>query len=118
MSRRRVRVAAIAALLVAWHGLLLSLPHTHHGERCKIDVARCSATQPGSSAFHLHGVVRELPHALCLACLVASTVAALGPCDHMLGSSVRAALRLDAPYRYEQGAPVPLPRLRAPPTPH
>lgn len=115
MPRQRIRLAAVAALLVAWHGVLLSLPHTHHGDRLEIDVARCSATQPGSSVFHFHGVVRELPHAFCLACLVASTIAALGPADRVPGSSATAALRLDAPYPYEARALTLLPRLRAPP---
>jgi hypothetical protein len=109
-------MSAAAVLLVAWHGLLLSLPHEHHGERLQIDVARCSATAPTSSEVHLHRAVRELPRTFCLACLVASTLAALESSQVHLETSVAPAPTLEPVREHHTGGVTRLPQWRAPPS--
>ncbi len=68
---------AAAVLLVAWHGVLLSLPHTHRADPGVPAMANvCVVAHPGSHRFHVHPEGRQLPPHGCLACLVRSTVAA------------------------------------------
>ena len=77
MRRRPLSLLTAAVFLVAWHGVILSLPHTHTGEP---NVPRfdghCSVAYPGSHQFHIHPEGQQLPPHFCLACLVRSTVAA------------------------------------------
>jgi hypothetical protein len=116
MSRRRIGVSLVAALLVAWHGALLSLPHVDHGERVKIDVARCSATAADTPEFHLHAVVRELPRSRCLACLVASTFAVVHANSPSPVVLAVVTPRVAGVRWHPAGSPLHLPQLRAPPT--
>jgi len=77
MRGRRLSSLAIAAtLLVAWHGLLIRLPHTHLDDQVPRYEGTCSAARPGSHAFHLHRTPVQLAPHQCLACLVSSTSAA------------------------------------------
>jgi hypothetical protein len=116
MHRSRTRMAVLAAFLVAWHGMLLSLPHVHTGERLQTDVARCTAATPGSAEFHFHGVLWEFPHHLCLACLVASTFATLASAWMPPGQPAAVPAPRIAARWPGSGCPVVLPQLRAPPS--
>ncbi len=62
----------VATVLVAWHGILLSLPHTHHDNDVPRYAAVCEATRAGSSVVHLHPAPGLIPPHGCLACLVSS----------------------------------------------
>ena len=116
MRRRRFSLLVAAAFLVTWHGVILSLPHTHTAEP---DVPRfdgyCSVAYPGSHQFHIHPEGHQLPPHFCLACLVRSTTATAG------GWAISISLT-SAPDTVATiwGRPAPgtwrrLPRKRAPP---
>ncbi|NOZ95759.1 MAG: hypothetical protein GXP47_13625 [Acidobacteria bacterium] len=70
--RRIAGLVNIAAVLVAWHGVLLSLPHTHGDRNVPRYAEVCTATHPGSMAVHLHPAPELIPPHGCLACLVSS----------------------------------------------
>jgi hypothetical protein len=116
MRRKQVRLwVVLATVLVAWHGLLIRLPHTDLDNQVPRYEGTCSVAHPGSHAFHFHPTPAQLGPHQCIACLVSSTTAA--PCG---GSSVPTpqgvtASALSAP----TGMPVVkrayLPDLRAPP---
>jgi hypothetical protein len=73
-SAVRVTVLLAAAILLAWHGLLLSTPHNHADHAVPQEELACSASHPSSHTNHLHGSGRLLASHLCLACLAGSTV--------------------------------------------
>jgi len=62
----------VAAILVAWHGILLTLPHNHHEKGVPQYAEICTATHPGSQVVHLHPTPDLIPPHGCLACLVSS----------------------------------------------
>jgi len=117
VKRRPFSLLLIAALLVAWHGLILSLPHTHTIDP---DVPRfaghCSAAHPGSHVFHLHPESRRLPPHFCLACLVRSTVAAQAGSEISLGPAPAHSIAAAIPPSVVIDGHTALPNLRAPPS--
>jgi hypothetical protein len=74
--RLAARVIALlaAAILLAWHGLLLSTPHNHVEHAVPQEELACSASHPSSHNNHLHGSGQLMASHLCLACLAGSTV--------------------------------------------
>ena len=74
-SAARLTVLLAAAMLLAWHGLLLATPHTHADHAVPQEEIACSASRPSSQNNHLHGSGRLLASHPCLACLAGSTVA-------------------------------------------
>ncbi len=68
----RVLLVTVAALLMTWHGLLLSLPHNHADVGIPQEELACSASHPLSGSFHLHGAGEVLAPHHCLACLAGS----------------------------------------------
>lgn len=75
--RRDIALPAllVAVVLVMWHGLILSLPHTHGDPTVPQEAVSCSAALAGAQVVHLHQTGRALPAHPCLACLVGSTFA-------------------------------------------
>ena len=70
--RRFPWLAGVATALVAWHSVLLILPHTHHDRNIPQYAEACFAARPGSTVVHLHPAPELMPHHGCLACLVSS----------------------------------------------
>ena len=68
----RVLLVTVAALLMTWHGLILSLPHSHLDVDIPQEELACSASHPLSGTFHLHGAGEVLTPHHCLACLAGS----------------------------------------------
>jgi hypothetical protein len=68
----RVLLVTMAALLMPWHGLILSLPHSHVDVDIPQEELACSASHPLSGTFHLHGAGEVLTPHHCLACLAGS----------------------------------------------
>jgi hypothetical protein len=68
----RVLLVTVAALLMTWNGLILSLPHSHVDVDIPQEELACSASHPLSGTFHLHGAGEVLTPHHCLACLVGS----------------------------------------------
>lgn len=62
-------------MLVVWHGVMLSTPHTHADAAVPQEELVCSASHPLSQTHHLHGSGRLLSPHPCLACLAGSTIA-------------------------------------------
>ncbi len=79
MRRRRFLhvVTMAAAVLAVWHGMLLSLPHTHADRDVPRYAADCSVAFPGSGQYHLHRIPGAVPAHGCLACLAAGTAPVL-----------------------------------------
>ena len=68
----KVLLVTAAAFLMTWHGIMLSLPHSHADAGIPQEELICSASHPLSTTFHLHAAGHALtPHA-CLACLAGS----------------------------------------------
>jgi hypothetical protein len=74
-SSARVTVLLVAAMLLTWHGVLLSTPHNHADNTVPREMLNCSASRPSSQINHLHASGRLLTAHACLACLAGSTVA-------------------------------------------
>lgn len=66
----------LVAVLVAWNGMLLSVPHKHADIAVPQEELACSASHPSSKTNHLHDSGRLLSPHLCVACLAGSNVAA------------------------------------------
>ena len=77
-SAARVTVLLMAAILPAWHGLLLSTPHSHADNAVPQEELVCSASHPSSQKLHLHEAGQLLTPHPCLACLAGSNFAAMG----------------------------------------
>jgi len=112
----RVLLVTVAALLMTWDGLILSLPHSHLDVDISQEELACSASHPLSGTFHLHGAGEVLTPHHCLACLVGSNHAS-APVAMKLGVVISeyvqpAAAVADCRSRFR----VHLPVLRAPPT--
>lgn len=67
------------ALLVAWYGVVFSVPHNHADSAIPQEKLACSASHPTSQTSHLHTSGRPLSPHPCLACLSGSTAANLEP---------------------------------------
>ena len=63
----RVLLVTAAALLMTWHGIMLSLPHSHADVDIPQEELACSASHPLSGSFHLHGAGEVLNPHHCLA---------------------------------------------------
>jgi hypothetical protein len=63
----------IAATMVAWQGVVLSIPHDHADTSVPQEELLCSASHPSSDANHFHASGRLLSQHPCLACLAGST---------------------------------------------
>jgi hypothetical protein len=74
----RVPFLLAVAMLVAWHGLLLSTPHSHAENAVPQEELVCSASHPSSQESHLHEAGQLLTPHTCLACLAGSNFAAMG----------------------------------------
>ena len=68
----RVVLVTAAALLMTWHGVMLSLPHSHVDADIPQEELACSASHPLSGTFHLHSAGEVLTPHHCLACLAGS----------------------------------------------
>ncbi len=116
MRRRPFSLFIAAVLLVAWHGLILSLPHTHTEEP---NVPRfdgyCSVAYPGSHQFHIHPEGHQLPPHFCLACLVRSTTATVGGWSFGINLTPARDFVQAASRSQGAGTPTVLPQKRAPP---
>jgi hypothetical protein len=73
-SPARTTVLLVAAVLLAWHGVLLATPHNHADTTVPQEVLACSASHSSSQTNHLHGSGRLLSPHPCLACLAGTTV--------------------------------------------
>lgn len=73
----KISVSLAAALLVAWNGMLIAVPHNHVDVAVPQEALDCSASHPSSQTNHLHDSGRLLSPHRCVACLAGSTVAAV-----------------------------------------
>ena len=77
-----------AAMLLAWHGILLSIPHVHADRAVPREELACSASGSSLQIFHLHQSGRLLsPHA-CLACLAGTTFADAPGTAEIVGAAI------------------------------
>jgi len=115
-NRRFGWLIDVAAVLVAWHGILLSLPHTHAARDVPHYATVCTAAEPGSSAVHLHPSSSLIqPHG-CLACLVASAHGASVPAHNGVMAPRSAVVRTRRATCRRFDTHLHLPSLRAPPS--
>lgn len=112
----RRTVPFLAAMLVAWHGMLLSLPHVHDEPGGREDVPRCAASRPGSFAVHLHDGGRTLPPRVCLSCLVGQTAATVSGWQPLPGLRPASPIDFGEPVLHRESIGLRLPLLRAPPS--
>jgi hypothetical protein len=83
MSLHDVRVSKLArntalfvmASLLAWQGIVLSIPHDHADHGVPQEELLCTASHPLSQTSHLHASGRHLSPHPCIACLAGSTAA-------------------------------------------
>ncbi|MCW8984461.1 MAG: hypothetical protein OQK55_03895 [Thermoanaerobaculales bacterium] len=111
----RTTVLFVAAMSLAWHGVLLSTPHNHADNAVPQEELACSASHPTSQTYHLHVSGNSLTPHPCLACVFGSTVAE-GPgiteiSDSPAGTSFVTGVSTDLRARYQ----TQLPLLRGPP---
>ncbi len=83
----KVLLVIVAALLMTWHGIMLSLPHSHADTGVPQEELICSASHPLSTTFHLHAEGHALTPHPCLACLAGSNHAST-PATMTLGSMI------------------------------
>ncbi len=108
-------VLLAAMVLVVWHGMILSLPHTHGDRTAPEDIVSCSAAAAGAQTVHLHRAGRTLPAHPCLACLAGSTFAVTSSWAPFVDAGETVADRA-APHRScRTTSHAHLPGLRAPP---
>ena len=115
--RRGIALPAlmVAAVLVVWHGVILSLPHTHADPNVPQEAISCTASQVGSQDFHLHQRGRAMAAHPCLACLAGSTIAEMPYAvpfmrDVATGTHLQSAWKI-----HRSGTHAHLPDPRAPP---
>jgi hypothetical protein len=65
----------VAAVLLAWHGILISMPHDHADASVPQEELACSVSRPSSQTNHLHSSGRLMAPRPCFACLAGSTTA-------------------------------------------
>ena len=114
--RRFTRLVNVATILVVWHGILLSLPHTHGAKGIPHYATVCTATEPGSTAVHLHPASALIPPHACLACLVASAHGASAPEHHGVLAPQSAVVQTRRTLCRRSDTHLHLPSLRAPPS--
>lgn len=68
--------ALTAAILVTWHGVILSVPHRHIDDGVPQEELACSASHSLSQTSHLHGAGIVLAPHSCLACIAGTSSAA------------------------------------------
>jgi len=115
--RRGIALPAlvIAAVLVVWHGVILSLPHTHTDRNVPQEAISCTASQAGSHDVHLHHRGRAMAAHPCLACLAGSTIAEM-PCAVPFMQDVATGTRQQSAWKdHRSGTHAQLPDPRAPP---
>ena len=115
--RRQIRLPVLlaATVLVTWHGMLLSLPHTHSDPGVPQTEISCTVSQPGSPTLHLHGEGRVLDSHPCLACLAGSTAAIAWQDVPVAPTAAAPATIVSARPGCRFGIHAHLPNLRAPP---
>jgi len=114
-SPARATILLVAAMSLTWHGVLLSIPHTHADDVVPREELACSASRPLSQTNHLHGSGHSVSPHPCLACLAGTAVTdGLGLAEveeAAVGESVAVARTSDLRSRLL----IQLPFLRGPP---
>ena len=105
----------VAAMLLTWHGVLISTPHDHADTAVPQEELACSASSPSSQTSHLYGSGRLLAPHPCQACLAGSAPAdsfgGVGAETLADGESIVATVSTDLRSRFHAH----LPLLRGPP---
>jgi hypothetical protein len=114
--RRFAWLVDAATVLVAWHAILLSVPHTHGAKDIPRYATVCAAAVAGSTAVHLHPSSVLIPPHACLACLVASANGATVTHHHGVEAPRRAVVRSRRIMGRRSDIHLHLPPLRAPPS--
>lgn len=114
-SPARVLVFLAAAMLLAWHGVLLSTPHNHADATVPQEMLACTASHPSSQTNHLHASGRLLAAHACLACLAGSTVAHPPGVDEVAAATVNGPSNAVAHPGPRPQLHAHLPLLRGPP---
>jgi hypothetical protein len=114
-SPARAPIVLLAATLLTWHGVLLSMPHHHVDNDVPQEEIACSVSGSSSQVFHLHGSGRLLsPHA-CLACLAGTTVAEAPGVAEVEGAAVGGSTVATTSSDFRARFRSHLPLLRGPP---
>jgi hypothetical protein len=108
-------VLLVAAVLVVWHGMILSLPHIHADPTVPQEAVSCSAALAGAQVVHLHHAGRTLPAHPCLACLAGTTFAVASSWVRLVGAGETVADRTTPHRSCRTTFHAHLPGLRAPP---
>jgi len=108
-------VLVVAAVLVVWHGMILSLPHIHADPTVPQEVVSCSASLAGAQTAHLHRTGGYLPAHPCLACLAGSTFAVASSWTPLVDAGEAVADRATPHRSCRTTFHAYLPGLRAPP---
>jgi hypothetical protein len=72
-SPAKVIALVATAVLVAWYGVVFSIPHNHADGALPQEELACSASHPTSQTSHLHASGQLLSPHPCLACLAGFT---------------------------------------------
>lgn len=106
----------VAMTLVAWQGILLSIPHHHADSTVPQEEIGCSVSRPLSHENHLHGAGAELTPHPCVACLFGNTEAVetsvVSGSPGSLSIARKSAIGVDC--RWQSHSRLPL--LRGPPS--
>jgi hypothetical protein len=112
----RTTVLLVAAALLAWHGMLLAIPHNHADHAISQEQLYCSASHPSSDASHLHAKGQHLSPHPCIACLVGSTVVDAAGSDAFEGVADQGAAEVVASSDHRSRYRSHLPPHRGPPS--
>jgi hypothetical protein len=104
-----------AATLLAWHGVLLAMPHNHADAAVPQEELVCSASHPLSQTNHLHASGRLLTPHPCLACLASTTTADTLDVSGIDGPMIGQWIGGSASTTLPVGPDFSLPPLRGPP---
>lgn len=114
-SPARATLLLLAAILLTWHGVLISTPHSHADRSVPQEELACSASSPSSQNHHLHDSGRLRAPRPCLACLAGPTSAEVfgvaGLATSAAGKSTSVTVSPDLRSRLQ----TQLPLLRGPP---
>ena len=114
-STGRTFLLFAAAMLLAWHGVVLSTPHTHADTAISQEELACLASRPLSQTNHLHGSGHSVTHHLCLACLAGTAVADAMRLAEVEEAAVGKSTRMTASSDLRSRLYIQLPFLRGPP---
>jgi hypothetical protein len=111
----RTTALLVMAMLLAWQGIVLSIPHNHADSGVPQEQLLCSASNPSSEAVHLHAKGQQLSPHPCIACLAGSTVLDPFGAAEIEGVAANGETSIaDAP-DHRSRLRTSLPRLRGPP---